>query len=126
MARPKLEQEKRRTRTIGVRVSPEEFDQVRRKADAAQMSVGTLARQLLLGCLVQPVVAAGRFSAAEGRELHRVGINLNQSVRALNQAAKVLRGGNVTEITRLARQIRKTALRISEQVVPPEGGGAGT
>lgn len=126
MPRPKLDERKRRTRTIGVRVSPEEFDEARKKAVGAHLSIGKLTRRLLLGQVVQPVVAAGRFSVEERRELHRIGINLNQAVRALSQAAKVLRGGNVTEITRLARQIRKTALRISEQVVPPEGGGAGT
>ena len=119
MARPKLEDGTRRERTIGVRVSPAEFDQVHKKAAAAKLSVGKWTRQMWSGRAVRPVFMPGRIGVEERRELRRMGANLNQAVRALNQAVKDRRGRNVPKLTRLARQIRKTALRISERVDPP-------
>lgn len=119
MGRPKLEDGQRRDRTVGVRVSAEQLDQVHKTAAAANLSVGELTRQLWSRAVVRPIVVSGRFSVEERRELRRMGVNLNQSVRALNQVVKDRRGRNVPKLTRLARQIRKTALRISERVDPP-------
>ena len=122
MGRPRLDDGTRRERTIGVRVSSAEFDQVHKKAVAAKLSVGKWTRLLWAGHVVRPVVVPGKFSVAERRELRRIGLNLNQAVRALAQAVKDRRGRNVPKLTRLARQIRKTALRISERVDPPANG----
>lgn len=119
MARPKLEEGKRRDHTIGVRVSSQERDEVHKKAAGTKLTVGELTRQLWSGHVVRPAIDRGRFSAEERRDLRRIGVNLNQAVRALAQAVKDRRGRNVPKLTRLARQIRKTALRVSERVDPP-------
>ena len=63
MARPRLGEEERRTRTLGVRV--------RRRA---------------LGRRVR-IASEWRLGAAELRELNRIGVNLNQMARALNSGA---------------------------------------
>ena len=123
MGRPKLEDGQRRDYTIGVRVSAEEFDQVRKTAAAAGLSVGKLTRQLWSGHIVRPVVVPGKFNVEERRELRRIGVNLNQSVRRLARAVQLFRGrrrGIRRMIERLAHEIHETALRISEQVDPPE------
>lgn len=118
MGRPKLEDGQRRDHTVGVRVSAEERDQVHKTAAAANLSVGEFTRQLWSRAVVRPIVVSGRFSVEERRDLRRMGVNLNQAVRALNQVVKDRRARNA-KLTRLARQIRKTALRISERVDPP-------
>ena len=122
MGRPKLEDGRRRDHTVGVRVSSEEHAEVHKKAAAAGLSVGKWTRQLWSGHVVRRVVVRGRFSVEERRDLRRMGSNLNQAVRALNRAVKDRRGRNVHKLTRLARQIRRTAMRISERVDPPANG----
>ena len=128
MGRPRLEDGKRRERTIGVRVSPAEFEQVHKKAAAAKLSVGKLTRQLWFGHVVRPVVVPGKFNVEERRELRRIGVNLNQPVRRLARAVHVFKGRRrgIRRIERLAHEIHETAVRISEQVDPPEESGTGT
>ena len=128
MARPRLKDEERRDHTIGVRVSSEERDQVYKKAAEARLSVGKLTRQLWSGHVVRRVVVHGRFSVEERRELRCIGVNLNQAVRALAQAVRAPhgQGRHIPKIKRLARQIRKTALSISERVDPPADSGTRT
>ena len=124
MGRPKLTDETRRDRTIGVRVSRAEFDQVHKKAAAAGLSVGKLTRQLWSGHVVRPVVVPGRFSVRERQELRRIGVNINQAVRRLARSVHLFTGRHrgIRRIERLAHEIHETALRISEQVDPPEDG----
>ena len=128
MGRPRLDDGTRRERTIGVRVSAEEFDQVHKTAAAAGLSIGKLTRQLWSGHIVRPVVVPGKFDAAERRELRRIGVNLNQSVRRLARALQLFRGRRrgFRRIERLAHEIHDTALRISERVDPPEDSGTRT
>ena len=64
MARPRLGEEERRGRTVGVRVTEAEAEELRVR----------LAAELRLG-------------AAELRELNRIGVNLNQMARAINAGA---------------------------------------
>ena len=85
MARPRLGEERRR-RTIGVRVTEAEAEELRSRAQAARLSMGTYMRRRALGQRVR-MAAELRLGAAELRELNRIGVNLNQMARALNAGA---------------------------------------
>ena len=86
MARPRLGEEERRTRTIGVRVTEAEAEELRERAQAARLSVGSYLRRRALGQRVRSAVER-RLGASELRELNRIGVNLNQMARALNSGA---------------------------------------
>ena len=86
MARPRLGESERRTRTIGVRVTEAEETELRERAQAARLSMGAYLRRRALGQRVWSAVER-RLGAAEMRELNRIGVNLNQMARALNSGA---------------------------------------
>ena len=83
MARPRLGEEERRTRTVGVRVTEAEAEELRERAQAARLSVGSYLRRRALGQRVR-IAAERRLGAEELRELNRIGVNLNQMARAMN------------------------------------------
>ena len=86
MARPRLGEEERRRRTVGVRVTAAEAEELRERAQAARLSMGAYLRRRGLGQRVRSTVER-RLGAAELRELNRIGVNLNQMARALNSGA---------------------------------------
>ena len=87
MARPRLGEEERRTRTVGVRVTEAEAEELQERAQAARLSRGAyLRRRGGLGQRVR-MAAERRLGAAELRELNRIGVNLNQMARAMNSGA---------------------------------------
>ena len=86
MARPRLGEEERRRRTIGVRVTEAEEAELRERAQAARLSMGAYLRRRALDQRVRSAVER-RLGAAELRELNRIGVNLNQMARALNSGA---------------------------------------
>ena len=86
MARPRLDEEERRTRTVGVRVTAAEAAELRERAQAARLSMGAYLRRRALGQRVR-FTAERRLGAAELRELNRIGVNLNQMARAMNSGA---------------------------------------
>ena len=86
MARPRLGDEERRGRTVGVRVTETEAEELRERAQAARLSMGAYLRRRALGQRVRSAVER-RLGAAELRELNRIGVNLNQMARAMNSGA---------------------------------------
>ena len=87
MARPRLGEEERRTRTVGVRVTEAEAEELQERAQGARLSMGAYLRRRgagVSGCGWQRSGASGR---AELRELNRIGVNLNQMARAMNSGA---------------------------------------
>ena len=86
IARPRLGESERRTRTIDVRVTEAEETELRERAQAARLSMGAYRRRRALGQRVRSAVER-RLGAAEMRELNRIGVNLNQMARALNSGA---------------------------------------
>ena len=86
MARPRLGEEERRGRTVGVRVTEAEVEELQERAQGARLSVGAYLRRRALGQRVRSAVER-RLGAAEMRELNRIGVNLNQMARALNSRA---------------------------------------
>ena len=86
MARPRLGEEERRGRTVGVRVTEAEAEELQERAQGARLSVGAYLRRRGLGQRVR-LAAERRLGAAELRELNRIGVNLNQMARAMNAGA---------------------------------------
>ena len=86
MARPRLGDKQRRRRTVGVRVTEAEAEELRDRAQAARLSVGSYLRRRALGQRVR-MVAEQRLGAEELRELNRIGVNLNQMARAMNSGS---------------------------------------
>ena len=56
MARPRLGYEERRTRTVGVRVTEAEAEELRERAQAARLSVGSYLRRRRIVVATLPVV----------------------------------------------------------------------
>ena len=86
MARPRLGEEERRTRTLGVRVTEAEAEELRERAQAARLSVAAYVRRRALGRQMR-VAPEWRLGAEELRELNRIGVNLNQMAPAMNSGA---------------------------------------
>ena len=76
----------RRRRTVGVRVTEAEAEELQERAQGARLSVGAYLRRRGLGQRVR-LAAERRLGAAELRELNRIGVNLNQMARTLNSGA---------------------------------------
>ena len=68
MARPRLNEQERRARTVGVRVTTAEAAELRERAQAARLSMGAYLRRRALGQRVR-MAAELRLGAAELREL---------------------------------------------------------
>ena len=113
MARPRLDEQERRERTVGVRVTAAEAAELRERAQAARLSMGAYLRRRALGQRVR-MAAELRLGAAELRELNRIGVNLNQMARALNSRAVSSPQGN--EAAR-GKRLRRIA-RLSHAVPP--------
>ena len=64
MARPRLDDEERRARTVGVRVTAAEAAELRERAQAARLSMGAYLRRRALG---QRVRSAAELRLGEGR-----------------------------------------------------------
>ena len=86
MARPRLGESERRGRTVGVRVTEVEAEELQERAQGARLSMGAYLRRRALGQRVR-MAAERRLGAEELRELNRIGVNLNQMARALNSRA---------------------------------------
>ena len=95
MARPRLGEEERRTRTVGVRVMEAEAEELQERARAARLSMGAYLRRRGLGQRVR-IVADRRLGAAELRKLNRIGVNLNQMARAMNSGVAAPAGTRET------------------------------
>ena len=84
--RPRLDEQERRARTVGVRVTATEAAELRERAQAARLSMGAYLRRRALGQRVR-MAAELQLGAAELRELNRIGVNLNQMARVTSPGA---------------------------------------
>lgn len=84
MARPKLSHEDLRTHRVSVFFSPSELRIMSRWAEAAQMSFPAYLRERALSGWMR-YQEPRRLGTEEFRELSRIGNNLNQIARSLNQ-----------------------------------------
>lgn len=106
MVRPRLVEEKRRTRTVGVRLTAGEAEALSEQARAARLSLGAYVRRRALGQRVR-VLEERRLGAAELRELNRIGVNLNQVARQLNSGAASAPPGMRAAVERVGEMVAK-------------------
>ena len=106
MARPRLGEEERRGRTVGVRVTEAEAEELQERAQGARLSLGAYLRRRALGQRVRSAVER-RLGAAELRELNRIGVNLNQMARALNSGAAPPPAETQEEVERVGELVAK-------------------
>ena len=84
MGRPKLSETALRRHVLTVRLNDAEHEELRRQAGKARLRVPVFIRQRLLERRLQ-VGSPRQLGLAEFRELNRIGVNLNQIARSLNQ-----------------------------------------
>ncbi len=89
--RPKKPEEERRSLTHGLRLSPNEKEELEARADRAGLSLSEYLRRKALGKPVKTKVDGKAL-----KELNRIGVNLNQLARAANRG-DILIGGQVRE-----------------------------
>jgi hypothetical protein len=113
MARPKNAPGSVRTATIGVRVSPAEYERLKAKAAEMGMSPAQWLRRAALDRRLPPAPAAP-VNLDTYRELARIGVNLNQAVAKIHD-------GSAHDIPReIIRHLYETLQQIQAQVM---GGG---
>lgn len=106
IGRPKINEEKIRLRTIGVRVNFGEMDELQRRADCVGLPLSQWMRQIALGRFVpRPLVPA--INRQTYAELGKLAVNLNQLVRAVNEGRSV---ASLSLLHQLQRNI--SALRL--------------
>ena len=84
MGRPKLGETALRRHAVTVRLNDGEHEELRRQAGKARLRVPEFIRQRVLERRLQ-IGSPRQLGVAEFRELNRIGVNLNQIARALNQ-----------------------------------------
>ena len=90
MGRPKLGETALRRHVVTVRLNDGEHEELRRQAGKARLRVPEFIRQRVLERRLQ-IGSPRQLGVAEFRELNRIGVNLNQIARALNQRGDVCR-----------------------------------
>lgn len=103
MARPRLRDWERRTRTISIRLTESEAVALAEQASAARLTVAAYLRRRGLRRRLR-TVQERRLGAYERRELNRIGVNLNQLVRLMHSGRVV------------SPQLRETVERVAQLV----------
>ncbi len=112
MARPTLNQEDKRLIQVNIRLTQTENKRVCRLAESAALTPANWIRQkVFTGRL--PEVKVSPLTAAVYRELHRIGVNLNQAVRQMNVGKQVNLTGILAELAREQRHILKLLIHDS-------------
>jgi hypothetical protein len=83
MGRPALQEEDKRIIQVNIRLTKEENDMVCNYAQASAMTPANWIRQKAFTGRF-PVIKLSPINAALYRELHKIGVNLNQAVKQLN------------------------------------------
>ena len=84
MPRPPLRDRQRRSRRVSVYISPDEWVILDERSAQAQLSIPEYLRQRGLRDRLQ-IESPRRLDAQAFRELHSIGVNLNQCVRVLHR-----------------------------------------
>ena len=82
--RPALPEAERRTRTIGVRVTDAEYDELRANAELVSSTLSEYGRAALLGFRVR-----AKADDEAIHKLNRIGVNLNQLTRVANATGRI-------------------------------------
>jgi hypothetical protein len=108
----KKQPKRQRQRFVGVRLDDAEFAELERRARQAGLSVGAYCRERTLGSAgprakrEQPT-ADTKLLARNMAELNRVGVNLNQMARALNEIALNEGTGRLAQVAHIVRPIQE-------------------
>jgi hypothetical protein len=106
--RPCLESKKAKSKKIEVRVSTLEQKDLLDRADRANLHVSTYLRETGLG---REIIAPPSLPNMKAyAELHRIGVNLNQLVRAINRGQ--VQNMDARIITRLYEEVRQLRLAL--------------
>ena len=89
MGRPSLPAVRRRTHTIGVRLSASEWQTIAALAQGRGLRPTAYVREAALSDAAQPTSPAASAAVEERRELRRIGSNLNQIARRVNSRRRV-------------------------------------
>ena len=103
MGRPKLSETALRRHVLTVRLNDGEHEELRRQAGQARLRAPVFIRQRVLERRLQ-IGSPRQLGVAEFRELNRIGVNLNQIARALNQRSDVA-APRLDELRRLGELI---------------------
>lgn len=76
----------KRTKTVPIRFTPDEYEQICRKAEAVNLDFSKYIRQVALGQRLSP--SPTEITKKTYVELSRIGHNLNQLTKAIHQANK--------------------------------------
>ena len=87
MARPKLSAGNLRTKRISAWFNPAELHELTRRTDLAGLPAPEYLRQRAIRSTLH-IEAPRRLAASDFRELQRIGSNLNQIARKLNQGGR--------------------------------------
>ncbi len=114
MARPKIAPEALRSATIGVRVSPAEYEALREKAAALRLTPAQWLREAALSRRLPPPPVPP-VNLETYRELGKIGGNLNQIAARLNAGGTAPElAAAVGELAALVRRVRLEALGATE------------
>ena len=83
--RPSLSAERRRRRTIYGAVNDSEYARIARDAAACDRPVAAYVREVVLGHALTP-----KADRAAARELHYIGVNINQLARMANRTKRLV------------------------------------
>jgi hypothetical protein len=86
MPEPKNKKSSLRNHIFNVRLSDDELDKMRSKAKEARLTASELVRKIVLDRPLPKPICRVEFDTY--RELQRIGINLNQLIKAINLAQK--------------------------------------
>ncbi len=83
--RPSLSAERRRRRCIYVAVNDSEYARIARDAAACDRPVAAYVREVVMGHALTP-----KADRAAARELHYIGVNINQLARMANRTKRLV------------------------------------
>lgn len=119
MARPPLKDEDKRLIQVNIRLTQSESERVCGLAEASALTPANWIRQKVFTGRF-PEVKVSPMTAAVYRELHRIGVNLNQAVKQMNAGKQINITGILAELAREQRHILKLLIHDSR---PGQGQG---
>lgn len=99
MRKAKREDGKPRQISYHVRFATDEYEEIKRKANQAQISIADFIRKSAIDKQIRIYKPPPLMNRQIYQELNAIGVNLNQLVRAMNKAVKA---GTLIEVNALA------------------------
>jgi hypothetical protein len=111
MGRPQVREKKKRVVQVNIRLTTDENTKVRIYAEAAGLTPANLIRQKVFSGRF-PVMKISPVEASLYRELHKIGVNLNQAVKQVHAGRSIgVPLSLLNELLRMQQVIIKTLLK---------------